>query len=148
MGGSGWTAISPTGSVLRYQKVPLKMASLLQGQFTPGDDAFLVLGNRGTVLSRVDLKSFAINAIMEPAPGRAGFRADPAALPVLRSERGTRAGSASEQSEAEVGSAALAAAAFGGHSTAGSVVGEIDSRVNRVRWRSRRQAVSGITSNP
>lgn len=71
---------SPTGSVLRYQKVPLKMASLLQGQFTPGDDAFLVLGNRGTVLSRVDMKSFAISAIMEPAPGRAGFRADPAVL--------------------------------------------------------------------
>lgn len=72
--------IGSDGKVLRYQKVPLKMASLLQGQFTPGDDAFLILGNRGTVLSKVDLKTFRITPIMEPEPGTAGFRADPAVI--------------------------------------------------------------------
>lgn len=72
--------ISPSGTVTRYQKVPLKIASLLQGQFTPNDDAFIILGNRGTVLAKIDLKSFAVTPIMDPYPGRAGFRADPAVL--------------------------------------------------------------------
>ncbi len=72
--------VSPSGTVTRYQKVPLKIASLLQGQFTPGDDAFVILGNRGTVLAKIDLKSFTVTPIMDPHPGRAGFRADPAVV--------------------------------------------------------------------
>lgn len=72
--------IAADGKVTRFQKVPLKMASFLQGQFTPGDDAFVVMGNRGTVFLKIDLKTFSITSILEPTPGKAGFRADPAVI--------------------------------------------------------------------
>ncbi len=72
--------IAPNGAVTRFQKVPLKMASLLQGQFTPTDDAFIVMGNRGTVFSKIDLKKFTVTPLLEPTPGQAGFRADPAVI--------------------------------------------------------------------
>lgn len=72
--------VSGTGSVNRIQKVPLKLASFLQGEFTVSDDAFVVLGNRGTTFLKVDLKNWSISPVLEPSPGQAGFRADPTVL--------------------------------------------------------------------
>lgn len=78
--------VGPSGAVTRIQKVPLKMASFLQGEFTPNDDAFVVMGNRGTTFERIDLKSFKITPLLQPEPGKAGFRADPT---ILWTEGGT-----------------------------------------------------------
>lgn len=78
--------VGANGSITRMQKVPLKMASFLQGEFTPGDDSFVILGNRGTLFEKVDMKSFTVSPVLEPAPGMAGFRADPT---VLWTEGGT-----------------------------------------------------------
>jgi hypothetical protein len=72
--------IGSNGAVNRFQKVPLKLASFLQGEFTPNDDAFVILGNRGTTFERIDLKSFAVETLIAPEAGKAGFRADPAIL--------------------------------------------------------------------
>jgi hypothetical protein len=72
--------VGATGAITRVQKVPLKMASFLQGEFTVNDDAFVIMGNRGTTFQKVDLKSFEISSIMQPEPGTAGFRADPTVL--------------------------------------------------------------------
>ncbi len=72
--------VLPTGKVQKIQKVPLKMASFQQGEFTPGDDAFVVMGNRGTLYGRIDLKDFQFTPIMESTAGQAGFRADPTVL--------------------------------------------------------------------
>lgn len=72
--------VAPSGAVQRIQKVPLKMASFQQGEFTPRDDAFIIMGNRGTAFYRLDLKSFALTTMIEAKPGTAGFRADPTIL--------------------------------------------------------------------
>lgn len=78
--------IGSNGAITRMQKVPLKMASFLQGEFTPNDDAFVILGNRGTVFEKVDLKSFTVTPLLLPEEGKPGFRADPT---VLWTEGGT-----------------------------------------------------------
>lgn len=78
--------VGANGTITRMQKVPLKMASFLQGEFTPNDDAFIILGNRGTVFEKLDMKSFAISPLLVPEEGKAGFRADPT---ILWTEGGT-----------------------------------------------------------
>lgn len=72
--------VSPSGSVQRIQKVPLKMASFQQGEFTARDDAFIIMGNRGTAFYKLDLKSFTMTSILEPQLGTPGFRSDPTIL--------------------------------------------------------------------
>lgn len=72
--------VGTDGRVIRTQKVPLRLANFQQGEFTPGDDAFVVLGNRGTVFLRVDLKTFQVAPMLQPEVGQSGFRADPAVL--------------------------------------------------------------------
>jgi hypothetical protein len=72
--------VNAQGAVTRIQKVPLKLANFLQGEFTGNDDAFVLLGNRGTTFLKVDLKTFTVSPILEPEFGQAGFRADPTVL--------------------------------------------------------------------
>jgi hypothetical protein len=72
--------IAPNGLVGRIQKVPLKMANFLQAEFTPNDDAIVIMGNRGTLWEKLDMKSFALSPLLEPELGKAGFRSDPSVL--------------------------------------------------------------------
>lgn len=68
------------GSVGDVRSVDLPLKSLLQGEFTPDDSQFVVLGDRGTTFLTVDLSSLEVRPLMEPTWGVPGFRADPAVL--------------------------------------------------------------------
>ena len=72
--------IGSDGSINRLQKVPLKMANFLQGEFTPNDDAYIIMGNRGTTWMRLDMKTFAVTPLLEPREGEPGFRSEPTVL--------------------------------------------------------------------
>lgn len=67
----------------RSVNIPLK--TLEQGEFTPDDDKFIVLGNRGTTFYSVDVAEGSVEPLMKPEWGTGGFRADP---PVLWTEGG------------------------------------------------------------
>lgn len=72
--------IGRDGKLGKAHKVPVPLATLQQGEFSPDDRSFIVLGNRGTAFHKVDLKSFALTPLFEPEWGKPGFRADPAVL--------------------------------------------------------------------
>lgn len=77
--------VQPDGRFGDVRSVKLSLKNLQQGEFTPDDDQFVVLGNRGTTFLTVDLKDLSVHDLMVPEWGKAGFRADP---PVLWSEDG------------------------------------------------------------
>lgn len=72
--------VEPDGSLGDYRSVKLPLKSLQQGEFTPDDEAFVILGNRGTTFLSIDLKSYQLTTLLEPKWGQPGFRADPAVL--------------------------------------------------------------------
>lgn len=68
------------GELDEAKSVPLNLKSLQQGEFTPDDKAFVVIGNRGTTFLKVSLEDFEVSSLLEPSWGTPGFRADPAVL--------------------------------------------------------------------
>ncbi len=72
--------IQADGKLARPRKVPLRLASFQQGEFTANDDAFVVMGNRGNTFIKVSLRDFEVSPLMVPAEGEAGFRAEPTVL--------------------------------------------------------------------
>lgn len=77
--------VNRDGSFGEAKKVELPLKTLEQGEFTPDDSKFVVLGNRGTTFYTIDLNDYSVSPLMEPEWGEAGFRADP---PVLWTEGG------------------------------------------------------------
>ncbi|MFA5504225.1 MAG: hypothetical protein WC314_06075 [Vulcanimicrobiota bacterium] len=72
--------INRDGTFGEAHSVPLGLKSFEQGEFTPDDSKFVVLGNRGTTFQMVDLKTYQMEDLFIPEWGKAGFRADPAVL--------------------------------------------------------------------
>lgn len=72
--------IQSDGKLAPPRKVPLELASFQQGEFTPNDDAFVVMGNRGNTFLKVSLKDFQVSPLMVPSEGKAGFRSEPTVL--------------------------------------------------------------------
>ena len=60
--------------------VPMSLKNFQQGEFTPDDSHFVVLGNRGTTFQSVNLDTYELEDLLIPEWGKPGFRADPAVL--------------------------------------------------------------------
>ncbi len=72
--------IAPDGKIGQPKKVPLSLRSFQQGEFTPNDREFVIMGERGTTFQKLSLSTWKIEPLMEPEWGRPGFRSDPAVL--------------------------------------------------------------------
>ena len=72
--------IERNGTFGEAHSVPITLKNFQQGEFTPDDSQFVIIGNRGTTFQSVDLDSFEIVDLMIPRWGQPGFRADPAVL--------------------------------------------------------------------
>lgn len=72
--------IERDGSIGEIKSVALDLKNLQQGEFSPDDSSFVVIGNRGTTFLRVQMDSMEVTPILQPEWGKAGFRADPAVL--------------------------------------------------------------------
>ena len=72
--------IGRDGTLGQARSVPLELKNLQQGEFTPDDKQFIVIGNRGTTFLSIDMSTYRTSALLEPQWGQAGFRADPAVL--------------------------------------------------------------------
>ena len=72
--------IGREGTLGQAHSVPLNLKSLEQGEFTPDDKQFVVVGNRGTTFLSIDTSTYQTSTILEPQWGQSGFRADPAVL--------------------------------------------------------------------
>lgn len=77
--------IQPDGRLGTARSVNLPLKNLQQGEFTPDDSRFVVLGNRGTTYLSVRTDNLKVEELMTPEWGIAGFRGDP---PVLWSQGG------------------------------------------------------------
>lgn len=77
--------IQRDGTFGEARSVPITLKNFQQGEFTPDDSHFVLIGNRGTTFQAVDLKSLEVQDILIPEYGEPGFRADP---PVLWTEGG------------------------------------------------------------
>ena len=72
--------INRDGTLGEARSFPLPLKNLQQGEFTPDDSQFVVLGDRGTTFLALDLRSNEVEEILVPEWGKAGFRADPTVL--------------------------------------------------------------------
>jgi hypothetical protein len=72
--------IERDGSFGEAHSVPLTLKNFQQGEFTPDDSHFVLIGNRGTTFQAVNLETYEIEDLLTPEWGKAGFRADPAVL--------------------------------------------------------------------
>lgn len=77
--------VQPDGRLGDVRSVDLPLKNLQQGEFTPRDDRFVVLGDRGTTFLSVRLDNLSVEDLLVPEWGKAGFRGDP---PVLWAESG------------------------------------------------------------
>ena len=68
------------GRVSESKSVKVGLKSLQQGEFSPDDQKFLLIGNRGTTYHLVDLSDMSVSPFYEPKLGQPGFRAEPAVL--------------------------------------------------------------------
>ena len=72
--------INRDGSLGEARSFPIPLKNLQQGEFTPDDSQFVVLGDRGTTFLSIDLKNNEVRDLLVPEWGKAGFRADPTVL--------------------------------------------------------------------
>lgn len=72
--------IERDGRFGKVRSVDVPLASFQQGEFTPDDRYFILVGNRGTTFLSVDLRSDTLVTLLEPQKGQSGFRADPSVL--------------------------------------------------------------------
>ena len=72
--------IGPDGTLGEARSFPLSLKTFQQGEFTPDDSQFVVLGDRGTTFYSIDLKKNEVRDVMVPEWGKPGFRADPTVL--------------------------------------------------------------------
>jgi hypothetical protein len=77
--------IERDGTFGEAHSVPISLKNFQQGEFTPDDSHFVLIGNRGTTFLAVDLETYELQDLLIPEWGEAGFRADP---PVLWTEAG------------------------------------------------------------
>lgn len=77
--------VQPDGRLGDVRSVDLPLKNFQQGEFTPADDRFVVLGNRGTTFLSVRLNNLSVEELLVPEWGEPGFRGDP---PVLWAEAG------------------------------------------------------------
>lgn len=68
------------GKVKETRSVPVELKSLQQGEFSPDDRSFLLIGNRGTTYDLISMTDMKVSPFFKPEPGKPGFRADPAVL--------------------------------------------------------------------
>lgn len=72
--------IGRDGQLGEIKSVALDLKNLQQGEFTPDDESFVVIGNRGTTFLRIRMEDMKVTPVLRPDWGKKGFRADPAVL--------------------------------------------------------------------
>ena len=72
--------VDARGQLGRTKMIELPLKSVQQGEFSPDDQHFVVLGERGTTFLSVNMNTMDLTTLLEPSWGQAGFRSEPAVL--------------------------------------------------------------------